>query len=282
MVIRVKDPFATLLGLQHAMESVMGSDWFGGRTSGSGAFPLINVFNDGDDFVVVAELPGVKKEDLEIQVRGDTVRIQGKKTIAHPEERERPSPRACGRRVRSNGHAARRHRRGEGRRGLSRRRLDAAVAARRKREAADGHDQLTFGQKRETIMVSQEVTPRGKRELTQAEERTEAGKFFSPYTDIHETDRAVVVSMEVPGVDKNAIDIQLEKGVLTVKGTIDSAKYESLRPIYSEYNVGNFVRTFAVSTKIDGSGISATVADGVLTVELPKAKEALARRIAVS
>ena len=51
MVIRVKDPFATLLGLQRAMESVMGSDWFGGRTSGSGAFPLINVFNDGDDFV---------------------------------------------------------------------------------------------------------------------------------------------------------------------------------------------------------------------------------------
>lgn len=129
--------------------------------------------------------------------------------------------------------------------------------------------------------VSQEVTPREKRELTQAEERTEAGKFFSPYTDIHETDRAVVVSMEVPGVDKNAIDIQLEKGVLTVKASIDSAKYESLRPIYSEYNVGNFVRTFAVSPKVDGSGISATVADGVLTIELPKVKEAVARRIEV-
>ena len=85
MVIRVRDPFAALLGLQRAMESVMGSDWFGSRTSGSGAFPLINVFNDGDDFVVVAELPGVKKEDLDIQVRGDTVRMQGKKTIAYDE-----------------------------------------------------------------------------------------------------------------------------------------------------------------------------------------------------
>jgi HSP20 family protein len=130
--------------------------------------------------------------------------------------------------------------------------------------------------------VGQEVTPREKRELTQSEERTEAGRFFSPHTDIHETDRAVVVSMEVPGVDKNAIDIQLEKGVLTVKGTIDSTKYEALRPIYSEYNIGNFVRTFTVSPKIDASGIGATVADGVLTIELPKAKEALARRIAVS
>jgi HSP20 family protein len=85
MVIRVRDPFAALLGLQRAMDGVMGSDWFGSRTSGSGAFPLINVFNDGEDFVLVAELPGVKKEDLDIQVRGDTLRIQGKKTIAYEE-----------------------------------------------------------------------------------------------------------------------------------------------------------------------------------------------------
>lgn len=85
MVIRVRDPFATLLGLQRAMDGVMGSDWFGSRTSGSGAFPLVNVFSDGEDFVLVAELPGVKKEDLDIQVRGDTLRIQGKKTVAYDE-----------------------------------------------------------------------------------------------------------------------------------------------------------------------------------------------------
>jgi HSP20 family protein len=130
-------------------------------------------------------------------------------------------------------------------------------------------------------MATQEVAPREKRELTENQERTEAGKFFSPYTDIHETERAVVVSMEMPGVDKDSIDIRLDKGVLTVKGTIDSAKYEALRPIYSEYNVGNFVRTFTVSTKIDSAGISANVADGVLTIELPKAAEAVAKRIAV-
>ena len=85
MVIRVRDPFATLLGLQRAVENVMGSDWFGSRTSGSGAFPLVNVFNDGDDFVVVAEIPGIKKEELDLQVRGDMVRIRGKKTIEYDE-----------------------------------------------------------------------------------------------------------------------------------------------------------------------------------------------------
>ena len=85
MVIRMRDPFAALLGLQRAMDGVMSNDWFGSRTSGSGAFPSINVFNDGDDYVLVAELPGVRKEDLEVEVRGDTLRIQGKKTIAYDE-----------------------------------------------------------------------------------------------------------------------------------------------------------------------------------------------------
>ena len=93
--------------------------------------------------------------------------------------------------------------------------------------------------------VGHEVAPREKRELTPAEiERTEAGKFFSPHTDIHETQSAVVVTMEVPGVSKSSIDIQLEKGAPTIKGAIDSARYESVQPLYTEYNVGNFVRTF--------------------------------------
>ena len=130
-------------------------------------------------------------------------------------------------------------------------------------------------------MTDQEIALQEKKELAAAAERTEAGKFYSPYTDIHETTDAVVVTMEVPGVSKAAIDIRLEKGVLTITGNIDSAKYDALRPIYSEYNVGNFVRTFTVSTKIDSDAISAAVADGVLTVKLPKAAEAVAKRISI-
>jgi HSP20 family molecular chaperone IbpA len=130
-------------------------------------------------------------------------------------------------------------------------------------------------------MATQAVTPQEKKELAQTEERTEAGKFFSPYTDIHETPKAVVVAMEMPGVDKDSVDITLDKGVLTVKGQVSPQRYESLRPLYTEYNVGNFVRTFTVSTKIDSAAISALMADGVLTIELPKAAEAVVKRIAV-
>ncbi len=130
-------------------------------------------------------------------------------------------------------------------------------------------------------MSEQQVALHQKKELNPAEERTEAGRFFSPYTDIHETAAAVVVTMEMPGVDKTSVDIRVDKGVLTIKGTVDPGKYTALRPIYSEYNVGNFVRTFTVSTKIDSGAISASMVDGVLTVTLPKVAEAVAKRIAV-
>jgi HSP20 family molecular chaperone IbpA len=131
-------------------------------------------------------------------------------------------------------------------------------------------------------MAAQQVALQEKKELTSAQERTEAGKFYSPHTDIYETNDAVLVVMEVPGVGKPDIDIRLEKGVLTVSGNIDPNRYEGLAPIYAEYNVGNFVRTFTLSTKIDSDAISASVADGVLTVRLPKTPEPVAKRIAIN
>jgi HSP20 family molecular chaperone IbpA len=130
-------------------------------------------------------------------------------------------------------------------------------------------------------MAANEVALQDKKELEPAEERTEAGKYFSPATDIYETPDAVVVTMDMPGVDRSAIDIDLDKDVLTIVGRIDSKKYEGLEPIYSEYNVGNFTRRFSLSTEIDSEKISAQAADGVLTVTLPKAKTAVARRIEV-
>jgi HSP20 family protein len=63
------------------MDSAARSDWFGPLTAGRGAFPAVNVFEQNGDFVLVAELAGVKKEDLDIQVKGDTVRVRGKKTV---------------------------------------------------------------------------------------------------------------------------------------------------------------------------------------------------------
>ncbi len=77
------DPFETLLQLQQALDSFRTSSWLSTSTSGAGGFPPLNVFNKGDDIVIVAEAPGLKKEDLDIQVKGRTVQITGAKTVAY-------------------------------------------------------------------------------------------------------------------------------------------------------------------------------------------------------
>ena len=77
------DPFDTLLQLQQMLDSFRSSPWLSTSTSGAGGFPPLNVFNKGDDLVFVAEAPGLKKEELDIQVKGRTVQITGAKTVAY-------------------------------------------------------------------------------------------------------------------------------------------------------------------------------------------------------
>jgi len=80
-MIAFTDPFERLFSLQRALEAALASDWLQESTAGMGAFPPTNVFQQGHDFVAVVELPGVSKNDIEIQCKEDTIRIAGKKSI---------------------------------------------------------------------------------------------------------------------------------------------------------------------------------------------------------
>lgn len=80
------DPFATLLGLQNALEAFRRSDWLQSSPSASGSYPPINIFRKGDDIALVAEVPGISRSDLEIQVKGRTVRLSGSKGLKYPEK----------------------------------------------------------------------------------------------------------------------------------------------------------------------------------------------------
>ena len=87
--------------------------------------------------------------------------------------------------------------------------------------------------------------------------------------------------MEMPGVEKKDLNVNVEKNVVSVDGRIDFSKYKDMEPVYAEYNVGHYARSFALGSAIDQEKIGASLEDGVLTLTLPKAKHAQPRKIAI-
>jgi HSP20 family protein len=79
-------PFDALSGLQQALDAFRTSSWLDAGPSGGGAYPPLNVFRKGDDFAVIAEVPGVRTSDLELQVKGNTIRLSGRKAVDYPEQ----------------------------------------------------------------------------------------------------------------------------------------------------------------------------------------------------
>ena len=85
MITTFGDPFDALLNLQRALDARFASDWLQDLTTSRGPFPPINVFQQGDDFLAIVELPGIDKNDLQIQAKENTIRISGKKAVDYPE-----------------------------------------------------------------------------------------------------------------------------------------------------------------------------------------------------
>jgi HSP20 family protein len=131
-------------------------------------------------------------------------------------------------------------------------------------------------------MAQQELPVQQKREVEKKQESTVPTRAFLPVADIFETDQALTVVLEMPGVSKENVQIDVENDVLTIAGQIDYSAYEGLQPLYTEYNIGNYSRSFQISSKIEQDGIKAELNDGVMTLVLPKAERAKPRRISVS
>jgi len=127
----------------------------------------------------------------------------------------------------------------------------------------------------------QELQVQQKREVEKKTETTTPARVFVPVTDIFETPEALTVVLEMPGVDRNSVGASVENDVLTIEGRIDFTKYEAMRPVYTEYNVGHYARSFEISHRIDQSKISAEIKDGVVTIVLPKGEQAKPCKIQV-
>ena len=131
-------------------------------------------------------------------------------------------------------------------------------------------------------MSPQELQVQKKREQDGKEEGTIPVRTFLPPADIYEDRDCLKVVLEMPGVEKGNVNVHVEDGMLFVEGRLDLAKYRGLQPLYTEYNIGNYSRSFRLSNAIDQDKIGAELKDGVLSLTLPKAEKAKPRTIQVS
>lgn len=120
-----------------------------------------------------------------------------------------------------------------------------------------------------------------KTENTAAAERIRNVKTFVPRVDIYETKEAIFLIADMPGVDEKTVEIELEKNILTITGRVEDGMAKDHNLIFSEYEVGDYERSFTLSDEIDRDKINATVKQGVLRLELPKAEKVKPTKIAI-
>ncbi len=130
-------------------------------------------------------------------------------------------------------------------------------------------------------MTDKELATYKKQEVT-GNELTRPGRTYIPDVDIYETADSLWLRADMPGVDEQSIEVNVNEGMLSIEGQVTVKDYENLAPVYTEYNVGNYARRFTLANTIDAEHISARMKNGVLELELPKAEKAKPRRIAIS
>ncbi len=112
-------------------------------------------------------------------------------------------------------------------------------------------------------------------------ERTRNNPVFTPNVDILEQTDTLLITADMPGVDEKSIDITIEEGVLTLRGSVELPEHKNESLLYHEYHVGSFERSFRLNQEIDVDKVEASVKNGVLTVVLPKSEKAKPKVIQV-
>ena len=132
------------------------------------------------------------------------------------------------------------------------------------------------------LMVLQDRMNRLFEDATQRRANTDGGDEFeradwTPAADIYETETSYAIAIDLPGISRDAVEIDVDDNRLIVKGTrnVEQSKHRNERPR------GRFVRTFSIPGSVDQGGIGADYKDGVLQVRLPKRQEQKAQKITI-
>lgn len=128
---------------------------------------------------------------------------------------------------------------------------------------------------------SKEIKVKEKQELSIPAEQTTPGPTFTPEVDIFETEKAITLLADIPGVTPEKLNIDLRDNILTIIGDIDPVEGGDEEDVVIEYETGRFYRQFTLSEIIDQNRIDAKLTDGVLRLNLPKVEKATPRKIAI-
>jgi HSP20 family molecular chaperone IbpA len=129
-------------------------------------------------------------------------------------------------------------------------------------------------------MAEKTVATRAQQKTPPSREETRSQQqYVTPPVDIYEIGEGLVVKADLPGVDKENLDVRVENNLLTIRGKPTHVAPGD--PLYREYGLVNFFRQFELNERVDQRNISAELTHGVLTLTLPKAEEAKPRKIDV-
>ncbi|QSH42102.1 Hsp20/alpha crystallin family protein [Lentisphaerota bacterium ZTH] len=106
-------------------------------------------------------------------------------------------------------------------------------------------------------------------------------KAIMPHVDIIENGNSILLMADMPGVNENSVEVELERQELKISGKVTPYVPEGYTKVLCEFKPGSFERTFTLSDTIDRSGIKAVMKNGVLRLILPKNKEVQPRKITV-
>jgi HSP20 family protein len=105
---------------------------------------------------------------------------------------------------------------------------------------------------------------------------------FSPSVNVYEKDANIVLEAELPGVKKEDIDVRIDNGILTLKGERkEEEEVKKENYFRRERFSGSFLRSFPLPSGADADTVEATFKDGLLTVKVPRSKEAKRNRVEV-
>ena len=127
--------------------------------------------------------------------------------------------------------------------------------------------------------MAESTVPARSGEAGERESTRSAENFTSPPVDIYEDEHGLVVIADLPGVQASALDVGVERGVLTLRGRANHLA--AGQPIHREYQLSGFYRQFQLPDEVDAMRIEAELKNGVLFLRLPRTERAQPRRIEV-